>query len=428
MSSGSMRIYCETYGCTSNRVDAEIIRGLLASHGHEFVDSLAEADIAVVNTCAVKGTTYRRMLRRLEELKRLKPVIVAGCLPLIDLKAVEELGEFSAIIGCRSLAQFPEALELITRGRAGLKFLDPGSEEKPSMCKKRFSPVVAAIPIAEGCLSSCAYCSVKFARGRLRSFSMRAIVEEARRLIDEGYREIQLTAQDTAAYGLDTGTRLPDLIREVASLPGDFRIRVGMMNPHHAATILDDLLEVFQHARVYKFLHLPVQSGSNRVLSLMRRGYSVETFVEIVEAFRKKIPDLYLCTDVIVGFPGEAEEDFEMTKELILQTRPDKVNISRFHPMPGTEAARMPQLNGRVIARRSRELAQLCRKIGLEINQRYLGRVMSGFAVEAGERGGFIVRSENYKQVILRQAELGEFYRAKIVEAFPTYLMGEPAE
>lgn len=420
-----MRVYCETYGCTSNRVDAEIIRGLLTDHGHELVDSLAEADIAVVNTCAVKGTTYRRMLRRLAELRRIKPLIVAGCLPLINLRAVEEMGEFAAIIGCKSLNRFPEAIELIARGVLGSKFLENGSGEKPLLSKNRFSPVVAAIPIAEGCLSNCTYCSVRFARGKLRSFSKESILKEARFLIRAGYREIQITAQDTAAYGVDLGVRLPELIREVAELQGDFRVRIGMMNPRHVMEILDDLIDAFQHEHVYKFLHLPVQSGSDRVLDSMNRRYSAEDFLSIVKAFRKRISNLYLATDIIVGFPGETDEDFELTKMLLEEVRPDKTNISRFHPMPGTKAAKLQQLNGRIVAARSRELARLCRRIGFEINRSYLEKTASGFVVEEGERGGYILRGENYKQIIVEGTELGRFHRVRVVEAFPTYLKGE---
>ncbi len=422
-----MKIYCETYGCTSNKVDAEILRGLIVECGHELTDDILQADVVVVNTCAVKGTTYKRMLKRLSELKKSdKRIIVAGCLPLIDLQAIKHVGEFDGIIGCKSLSKFPEMLERIGRGERNLTFVEPVADSKPIMCKRRYSSVCAAIPIAEGCVSACSYCSVRFARGKLRSFDPEHIVNEAKQLVRSGYREIQLTAQDTAAYGLDIGMRLPELILHVAEIPGDFRIRVGMMNPQNVLSMVDELIDAFRHERVYKFLHLPVQSGSDRILHTMRRNYSVDEFIHIVQEFQKKIQNLFLCTDVIVGFPGESEEDFVQTKELIRLIAPDKTNISKFYPMPGTEAAHMPQLNGRVVAHRSRELSALCREIGRQKNECYVGKKMTGFVIEPGEKGGFILRSENYKQVIVEQAEVGEFLRVKITEAFPTYLRGEP--
>jgi MiaB-like tRNA modifying enzyme len=425
-----MRVCCETYGCTFNKVDAEIIRKQIVDRGHELVDEAERADLVVVNTCAVKGTTYRRMLRRISELGRMnKRVVVAGCLPLIDLPAIERVGRFDAVIGCRAIDRFTELLERIERGEQNLLILEPKAKtEKPLMCKLRYSRTSAAVPIAEGCVSACSYCSVRLARGKLKSFSPEAVEREVKNLVSSGYREIQLTAQDTAAYGLDIGVRLPELLQQIVRIPGDFRIRVGMMNPRNVYPILDELIEVFTHQKVYKFLHLPLQSGSDHILRAMKRGYTTEQFVEIVKRFRKKIPDLSLCTDIIVGFPGETEEDFELTKTILQRVAPDKTNISKFYPMPRTEAAGMTPVDGRVVARRSRELTGICKRIGLEANQRFVGRVVSGFVIEEGQKGGYILRSENYKQVILRDAKLGEFLQARVKQAFPTYLIGEPAE
>jgi len=421
-----MRIYCETYGCTSNRADTEIMLGLAENAGHEVVSDPTEADVVLINTCAVKGTTYRRMLGRLSNLLRTnKRIIVAGCLPLIDPKAVADVGKFAAVMSCKSVGELPELLRRISRGENGVRIVTSGGVEKPTMPKKRLSCVSAAVPIAEGCTSNCSYCSVKFARGRLRSFKIENVVEEAEHLVKLGYHEILLTAQDTAAYGADGGAKLPEVIRRVSSLPADFRIRIGMMNPKNVRPILDDLVEAFQNRHVYKFLHLPVQSGSDKILSAMGREYTSEEFLGIVRTFRKKIPELYLCTDIIVGFPGETEEDFQQTKELLERVKPDKTNISRFSPMPGTDAANLPQINGRIIAARSRELSELCRRIGWGINKRYEGKIMDGFIIEPGEKGGYILRSENYKQVIVKSGEMGEFLKVKITEAFPTYLKGE---
>ena len=419
-------MYCETYGCTANRGDTELMLGQLAAAGHEVVSNLSQADVVIVNTCAVKGTTYRKMLHRLRELRNLngKRVVVAGCLPLIDLTSVERIGSFAGIISCKSASKIAELLERVALGEQNVRKLDPEPCEKPAMPKLHLSKVSAIIPICEGCTSSCSYCSVKFARGKLHSFSQNSILNEARALINAGYREILLTAQDTAAYGIDVGTNLPELLSSISSIEGKFRVRVGMMNPRNVKPILPELLDAYESDNIYKFVHLPVQSGDDGVLEEMRRGYTAHEFLEIVDAFRKRFPDLYLATDVIVGFPGEGRREFARTCEVIEKARPDKVNLTRFSPMPGTDASRMPRPDGREVAIRSRLLSALCRKIGHEQNKRYVGRVLEGLVTEPGKKGGRVARLPNYKPAIVVDGEFGEFISMKIVEARPTYLVG----
>jgi MiaB-like tRNA modifying enzyme len=366
------------------------------------------------------------MLHRLKELQDFdgKHVVVAGCLPLIDLSSLEGIGTFAGIISCRSVGEVGEVLRRVLSGERNIRRLESTPCEKPAMPKFRFSAVSAIIPICEGCNSDCSYCSVRFARGRLHSFDQDSILEEAERVVKAGYKEILLTAQDTAAYGLDTGTSLPELLNSINSIRGKFRVRVGMMNPRNVKQILPELLEAYRSDKVYKFLHLPVQSGDNEVLGLMRRGYTAGEFLEIVGEFQKHFPDLYLATDVIVGFPGEGEEEFVRTCELIEKVKPDKVNLTRFSPMPGTDASRMPRPDGREIARRSKYLSALCHEISHEQNKRYVGRIMEGLVIEPGEKGGYVTRLPNYKPVVVTEVELGKFISVKITEACPTYLLG----
>ncbi len=421
-----MRVYCETYGCTMNRSDAELILGQLAVAGHEMVQNPAKADAIIVNTCAVKGTTYRRMLRRLRELQNSngKRVVVAGCLPLIDLASIEKIGGFAGVVSCRSIGEMAEVFERIACEKQNIKTLEQAPCEKPTMPKLRSSKVSAIVAICEGCTSNCSYCSVKFARGKLRSFYSQPILSEVEAAINVGYREILLTAQDTAAYGLDVGANLPELLNSITSLEGKFKIRIGMMNPQNVKPILPELLDAYDNEKIYKFLHLPVQSGDDGVLESMRRGYTVDDFIKIVDAFRERFGDLYLATDVIVGFPGENEREFMHTCELIKKARPDKVNLTRFSPMPATDAARMPQINGREMVRRSRLLSAECRAIGHEQNERYIGQTFEGLVTEPGKKGGYTTRLPNYKPAIINNAELGEFANVKIIEARPTYLLG----
>jgi MiaB/RimO family radical SAM methylthiotransferase len=250
-------------------------------------------------------------------------------------------------------------------------------------------------------------------------------LREVKGVLRSGYCEILLTTQDTAAYGLDLNMNLPELLNSITALEGEFKIRVGMMNPANTKRILPELLKAYESEKIYKFLHLPVQSGDDRVLATMRRGYTVKDFLRIVRAFRQKFPNLYLATDVIVGFPGESEEEFMRTCELIEKVKPDKTNVSRFSPLPGTDAARMPQLDGREIARRSRVMSELCRRITYEQNRLYVRQTVRGLVTERGWKGGYIVRLPNYKLAILQNAGLGDFINVKITAAKPTYLLAE---
>jgi len=419
-----MKVYYESYGCTANRGDLEIMLGLLAASGHEPISSQESADVLLINTCAVKGATYRKMLRRIGELKKTgKGVLVTGCLPLIDSESVLGLHP-NGVISCRTIDSVVGAVESIARG-GSFRRIRGDFRRRAGIPRHRLHPISAIINIAEGCTSACTYCSVKLARGGLRSLPVEDAVAEAESSVRSGMKEILLTAQDSAAYGLDIGSDLPSLLRRICAIEGRFMIRVGMMNPKNVKTILPDLLEAYGDEKVYKFLHLPVQSGDDGVLELMDRGYRCSDYVEIVESFRNRFPDLYLATDVIVGFPGEGDAEFRNTVDIIERTKPDKVNISRFSPMPGTKAAEMKAPNSGKVAERSRLLASIVRRIGQKRNREYVGREWLGLVTERGKKGGFTVRLPNYKPTIVRDATPGEFIRVRITGHTPTYLFAE---
>ncbi|MCD6248541.1 MAG: tRNA (N(6)-L-threonylcarbamoyladenosine(37)-C(2))-methylthiotransferase [Hadesarchaea archaeon] len=422
-----MRVYCETYGCTMNKGDSELMLGHLVKAGHLIVESPDDADLIIVNTCAVKGPTLRRVLRRLEVLRQLdgKKLVVAGCLPLIDPKSLDLIGPIDGVVPCRSVGSISKVVDKIAEGGTNVCAIGE-TREKVCVPKLRSSRVSAIVPISEGCVSNCSYCAVKLARGRLRSFDKDKILTEIGEAVRSGRREILLTAQDTGAYGVERGESLPELLQEISEIDGKFKVRIGMMNPATAKPILRELIDAFESEKIYKFLHLPVQSGDDSVLRKMRRNYTVEEFLRIVKRFKDKFSNLYFATDVIVGFPGESEEAFQNTCKLIEKIRPDKVNVTRFSPMPGTEAAKMrPQIDGREKKRRSRLLSAMCKEIGRERNMPYVGRVEEGLVVEPGTKGGYIVRLSNYKPVIVREARMGDFVKVKITEARHTYLLGE---
>ncbi|MHC1609173.1 MAG: tRNA (N(6)-L-threonylcarbamoyladenosine(37)-C(2))-methylthiotransferase [Candidatus Methanofastidiosia archaeon] len=408
-------IFIKTYGCTLNKSDSQSMKYYLQD---EITDSLDDADIIIFNTCGVKGQTEHKVLKDIAPYVGKKKVIVAGCLPLIHYGAIPENVE--AIIGPD---QIPKIASIVDSVRQGNKV----REIKQASCMPMPLPqvrdgVVAIVPVSLGCMGSCTYCATRFARGKLRSYALEDISREVSMLVKEGYKEFQLTSQDTGCYGIDIGTSLPELLATLAEISKDIRIRVGMMNPNHALMQLDELLEAFDAPNIYKFLHLPIQSGSNTVLRDMNRKYNVEEYMFVVDAFRDRFAGLYLATDVIVGFPRETEEDFERSLDIMYRSFPDKVNITRYSARPGTISSKFPQFPDRIKKDRSRILSKIVHKHSLEINKRYIGKQFDALIVEKGKRGRCVGRLNNYKPVIC-DGKIGLFTKVMIKDATSTYLI-----
>ncbi|NJD98569.1 tRNA (N(6)-L-threonylcarbamoyladenosine(37)-C(2))-methylthiotransferase [Thermococcus sp. LS1] len=420
-----IKVHIETYGCTRNKADAEIMEAILLRAGYELVETPESADYVVVNTCAVKDPTEKHMRERIKELLDSgKRVIVTGCLTHVNPNIIDP--NVSGILGVKSIDRIAEAIEIAERGGKlvsveGWRERNIDKLELPRLWK---SGVTFVVPISEGCLNACTYCATRFARGVLKSYKPELVIRWVKEALARGYREIQLSSEDTGCYGFDIGTNLAELLDEITSIEGEFRIRVGMMNPNHAIKFLDELIEAYQDEKVYKFLHLPVQSGDNQVLRRMGRTYTVEEFEEIVNEFRRKIPGLNLNTDIIVGFPGETEEAFQNTVELVKRVRPDKINVSRYSPRPGTIAAKWKQLPGWMVKERSRLLHRLRLQIAYEINQDYVGREVEVLVHGEGKKGGVEGRTFNYKDIILDDGNPGELINVKVTWAGSTYLKG----
>jgi len=274
---------------------------------------------------------------------------------------------------------------------------------------------------------SCSYCITHFARGKLKSSQVESVISDIHSALDQGCREIQLTAQDTASYGLDIGTNLGELLKEISKIDGKFRVRVGMMNPSEAQKILPTILSSYNDLKIYKFVHLPVQSGDDEILKKMNREYTVEQFIDILNKFREKYPDVTVSTDIIVGFPTETEEQFNKTVELIENVRPDIVNITRFSARPLTKAKVM---KGRIptekVKERSKFLTDLCKKISNEKNREHVGKTYNVLVTEKGKNQTFAGRAKNYKQVVIKEkVKIGDFVKVKIVGSADTYLLGK---
>jgi len=414
-----MKVYIETYGCAANKADSEIMLGILSSKGYEIVSSQNEADCIIVNTCGVKKQTEDRILRRLQALsKENKKVVVAGCLTKIDLEKIKsKIPNFYALTDPYSIDKIDAVVE------KGGVFFSEKPPEKPSLPKFSYNKVISIVQILEGCLSACTFCGTKLARGRAVSFRPSSIINSVKSAVSEGYKEIWLTSQDNSCYGKDIGTNLAELMNGISKIKGKFWVRVGMMNPLHIKPFLDDLINAYKNEKFFKFLHLPVQSGSNDVLKDMRRGYKVEDFLFYVDRFREEIDDITISTDIIVGYPTEKNSDFQKTVSLIKKAKPDVVNLSRFTPRKGTIAAQLKQLDPKIVNKRSEKVHKLVRKILERKNQKWLGW-KGEILIDEKTRNITTGRNIYYKPIIAF-GNLGEFRQVEITKAFANYFVGK---
>jgi threonylcarbamoyladenosine tRNA methylthiotransferase CDKAL1 len=425
-----VRVLVKSYGCSTNLADGAVLAGCIARAGHELADTVSSADAVVLNTCAVKGPTENRMIDACKRIPLKKKLIVAGCLPLIDLERLQKEVRFNGVVGPAAGEKIVEVLNLMSRSEK-IVALDRGAESLPRLDLPRVepSPVISVVPVSYGCLGSCTYCCVVFARGRLRSYETEDVVERVREGLAGGFREFWVTSQDTACYGKDRGTSLAALLRVLSSVDGDFRVRVGMMNPNNVSDMLDELVESFRDERIFKFIHLPVQSGDDGVLKRMRRFYKVSDFRRVVGAFRASFPNITLATDVICGFPGESEDAFERTLQLMREIRPDVVNVSKFFPRPRTLAARLQKdfVSSQEIKRRSTRASVFAKKISAENNQQWVGWTGEVLVDEVGKvQGSWVGRNFAYKPVVVKSDSrlIGRVVHVKVVKAFSTYLEG----
>ena len=427
MAERAKRIHMKSFGCPTSKADGELMAGCLSEARYKIVKGTVDADVLIYNTCAVKSPTENRMISMLKSAPKGKRLIVAGCLPLINLERLKAEVDFDGVVGPALGCDIVEVVRAVCRGEKVVLLRD-NSMPSLDLPKLPINEIVGIVPISFGCLGSCSYCCVRFARGRLRSYRVEELVERVKRDLDSGAREIWLTSQDTACYGKDLDTDLADLLMAVCEIDGDFLVRVGMMTPNQALEILDDLVDAYRDERVFKFLHLPFQSGDDEVLELMNRFYSVKDFKTIVSCFREGFPRITIATDVICGFPGESEEAFEGTLKLVEEVQPDIVNVSRFFPRPGTPAKGMEQLSTLTVKARSRRIADLARRISSERNKAWLGWEGKVLVDEVGSKAGSLIgRNFAYKPVVLRTDEplLGRFVDVRIVRASPTYLEAE---
>lgn len=490
-----MRLYFETYGCSLNRGESDIMRELIADRGHQHVDDIKTADVLVLSTCVVIESTENKMIRRITELSRVKkPLIVTGCIASAFPEKVLKINPSAVLLPpekINSIGELVKDIEKLQRRKKNAEFpggtrdLNINIQTSTAVNKKRKSinDVIATIPISSGCYGNCTYCITKLARGKLKSRAIEEITNSVKKAVMRGCKEIQLASQDSGCYGKDidedlpklikevcradenlptlikescntdenlsalakeacstdknlpvlikkvcntTDKNLPKCIKEVCNISGNFKIRIGMANPNSIIPIIDELIDVYREDKVFKFLHVPVQSGSERVLKAMKRRYTIDDFRYVVKRFRNDIPDLTLSTDIIVGYPGESEKDFQQTYELIEEIKPNIVNIKRFSPRPKTEAYKLKRVPSICSKNRSAVLTALRFRISKRLNENYIGKEKKVLLTEKIKKGTVLGRTDSYLPVVVKKdMPLGNEIYVKIIKANYAYVEGK---
>jgi threonylcarbamoyladenosine tRNA methylthiotransferase CDKAL1 len=403
-----------------NQGEGQEMERKLVGLGHSITATPEEAEVVVVNTCIVIKATELKIMKRMRRLQgQSKQLIVTGCM--------------ASVQGTEVMEEFPEALlvPLSSYGSFSRSVAERyGTGEMKSDRVHRISGTTFILPIAQGCLGNCTYCITRIARGGLMSYPTEELTALAKEAIGDGAKELLVTAQDTACYGKDSGSGLTDLIERLCNLEGDFMIRIGMMNPDSLRGQENNLARVIRNPKVYKFLHLPVQTGSDRLLKAMGRRYSVGEFEEQVRTIRQAVSRLTLSTDVICGFPGESVQDHNDTLEMLRRIRPNIVNVTRFSSRPGTVAESLgAQVVSRIAKDRSREIAKLRFEIASDINSKLVGEHIDVVATEEGKNGTTICRDFAYVPIVVPlQLPLGSKMRAIITESYPIHLIGRLAD
>ncbi len=381
------KAYVETYGCQQNEADSEKLRGYLVQSGYAMTDSPEGADVVVMNTCAIREHAEQRVFGNLGALthtKRRHPgqkIFLCGCMAgesKVSDRIKKSFPYVDGVFSTHHLWQFPEVLwNVLTRGKRQFYIEDEPGAIAEGIPQVRESQLKAWVSIMYGCNNFCTYCIVPYVRGRERSRKKEDILAECRAVIEAGAKEITLLGQNVNSYGkdLEESVDFSDLLREIAEIDGDFLIRFMTSHPRDASKKLFDTMA--SSPKIARQLHLPFQSGSSRVLKAMNRHYDREKYLELVNYAKSVMPELVLTSDVIVGFPGETEEEFEETLSLIRQVRYDSLFTFIFSPRAGTPAASMEDPTPK--EEKNRRFDALCdaqNRISEEIHRGYVGKRM----------------------------------------------------
>ena len=412
--------------------DSERIRGILRTLGYEPTDRWEEADLILLNTCTIREKPDQKVLSHLGEYRKIKEknpkalIAVAGCLAQrAGWELVKKAPVIDIMFSSFNMHQLPDLINQAQTGYKAIAILDEPPEDEDKVWEfptERDNPYSAYVTVIKGCDKNCTYCVVPRTRGRERSRSLESILEEVKRLVDDGVREIHLLGQNVTAWGKDLEKPLPfaELLYQVSKVPGVERIR---FTTGHPRDLTDDIVEAMRDIpQVCNALHLPVQSGSDRILALMDRGYTKEFYMERIEKLKESVPGIALSTDIIVGFPTETEEDFEETLDVVKKVRYEQIFSFKFSPRPGTPAAEMEgQVPDEVKTDRMRRLLELQKEIMAEIAKSYEGTVQEVLVEEERDEDTLVGRTTTNRWVTLKgdRSLLGKIVKVKVIKASP---------
>ncbi|KAI6203010.1 hypothetical protein M3Y94_00507200 [Aphelenchoides besseyi] len=425
------KIYSKAWGCAHNNSDTEYMCGLLMKAGYSFTSNADEADLWLLNSCTVKTPSENQLENAVNKANKKIPVVVAGCVSQAAPNSSFLKGV--SIIGVQQIDQIVYVVEETLKGNS-VRLLSQRRKETLNLDlpKVRKNPFVEILAINSGCLNNCTYCKTKMARGDLKSFTIEALVERAKQAFEEGCREIWLTSEDLGAYGRDIGHTLTDLLDELVKvIPENCMMRLGMSNPPYILDYLKEIADVLNHPRVYSFIHIPVQSASDAVLSDMKREYTSGQFRQVVDFMRNNVPEIYIATDFIVAFPTESEEDYKESASLLEEYKFDSVFINMYYPRPNTAAARLKKIDTVEARKRTAELTRIFHSYTRYTPNR-IGEVHDVLICEQASDGvHFVGHNKSYEHILVPPApgvELGGWARVQITKTSKFHMKSQVIE
>jgi len=476
---GVAKVFVKTWGCAHNNSDGEYMAGLLSEYGYEVVledDEASDANVWLLNSCTVKGPAESHFVTSILDAQSMgKKVVVAGCVPQAwgSSKSGKESerrahAQDLSVIGVQQIDRVVEVVEQTLLGNT-VRLMGTKTEKKlvstlasnstePSssttissdnmvvsvkmarvklggakldLPKIRRNPLVEIVPISTGCLNACTYCKTKHARGHLGSYPIEEIVNRVRQVVSEGVLEIWLTSEDTGAYGIDIGTDITALLWAILEvLPEPVMLRMGMTNPPYIKRHSVEMAKIYEHPRIYAYLHMPIQSASDTVLQRMKREYTRSDFEAIVDQLASTVPHLNIATDLIIGFPGETDNEFEATWDLVQRYKFSVLFINQFYPRPGTPAAKMKRVNTQIVKERTRKVSTWFKSY-LPYEKR-IGEVHRVLVTEmAPDNVHAAGRTKSYEMVLIDselplERLMGRVVEVEITETGKYFLKGAP--
>ncbi|MEN3014869.1 MAG: tRNA (N6-isopentenyl adenosine(37)-C2)-methylthiotransferase MiaB [bacterium] len=438
MSLQGYKYYIKTYGCQANEYDSELIGSILEKLGAKNVDNEQDADIVVFNTCAVRKNAENKFYGRLGALKRIKNqkkdmiVIVAGCLAQKDYLKISSIDHVDIVLGTHRISALPQILQEIKYSRKKVVDVDFTGRVEPDIPPRRLSKYSAYIPIMFGCDYYCTFCIVPFTRGKMQSRDKQEILNEVKQLDEKGYKEIIYLGQTVNAYGIDKKFEydFADLLYETTQIVRNIKW-IRFTSPYPTNFNSKQIEVISSSPKIAKHIHLPLQSGNNEVLRKMARRYTVEQFLDIVNQFRSRNKYISISTDIIVGFPGETEEQFNDTLEVIRKVRFDQAFMFAYSEREGTKAATYPNsIPYRERLKRLYKLIEEQNKITEEKNKEYIGKTVEILVEGPTDKNPdkWEGRTETNKIVVFDKPKSdisGQFYKVKISNAYLWGLEGE---